>query len=95
VLATTKERVRQYLVANQNKPYCDFCLMKAIGARERQIVQRATSRLSVDQPASFKRREVLCSNSNQSGHLPRVKLCITYVGSGSGAPPHAGTLPAR
>ncbi len=34
------------------------------------------------QPANFKRRKVLCSNSNQPGHLTRLKLCIAYVDPG-------------
>ncbi len=81
-MATNKDKVRQYLMANPNKPFCDFCLMKAVGARERQIVQKATSQLGVAQPANFKRRKVLCSNSNQPGHLTRLKLCIAYVDPG-------------
>lgn len=86
-MATTKDKVSRYLTGNPRQPFCDFCLMKAVGARERQIVQRATSQLDRDQSANFKRRKILCSNSNQPGHRTTAKLCIAYFGSGPGVPP--------
>lgn len=78
--ATTKKRVEQYLTARPQKPYCDFCLMKAVGARERQIVQKATSELAANQPSRFQRSKRLCTNSGQSDHRAVAKLCIAHLG---------------
>ena len=79
-MATTKKRVEQYLTARAQQPFCDFCLMNAIGARERQIVQKATSELAAHQPSRFQRRKRLCANSGQTNHITRPKLCIAYLG---------------
>ena len=82
---TVKERVRSYLVAHVNSAYCDLCLMKEVGAPERQGVQRATSQLTQEKPATFRRAKVLCSNSSRPGHRVRPKLCIAFLG-GRGLP---------
>lgn len=81
-MLTTKDRVEQYLKARPGQPFCDYCLMVAVQARERQIVQKATSDLARKRPLDFSRHKVLCTESGQPSHIAKPKLCITYTGAG-------------